>query len=90
MFGYCKMKKAPIIKIPALSSQCLYWMFIYSGVNEVRLESTSGQSNSLQEWFAWNSSHPKPATGTIYHKEEFTIAKNSNSGIPSGWNEVII
>lgn len=91
MFGYCpKLKKAPIIKIQALSSQCLYWMFIYSGVNEVRLESTSRQSNSLQEWFAWNSSAPKPATGTIYHKEEFTIAKNSNSGIPSGWTEVII
>lgn len=91
MFGYCpKLKKAPIIKIPALSSQCLYWMFIYSGVNEVRLESISGRSNSLQEWFAWNSSAPKPAIGTIYHKEEFTIAKNSNSGIPSGWTEVII
>ena len=91
MFGHCRhLNKAPVIKIPALSSQCLYWMFIDSAVNEVRLESTSKQSNSLQEWFAWGSSSPKPVTGTIYHKEELTIPTNSNSGIPSGWTEVII
>lgn len=38
----------------------------------------------------FNKKEKEYLPGTIYHKEEFTIAKNSNSGIPTGWNEVII
>lgn len=85
--GYTKIKKAPVIKIPTLSSECFKWAWIYNPqIEYVRIESDTNGSNATREWFA-GTIHQG---GVIEHKESFSISKNSTWGIPSGWDEKII
>ncbi len=86
MFKGCtKLTTAPVLPATTLASSCYDSMF--DGCNpltSVTIYATSTANNSFDSWL--NNVAP---SGTVYNNGLLNLPKNSASGIPIGWTEVL-
>ena len=86
MFEGCtSLTSAPELPATTLESWCYSYMFNgCTSLTSVTIYATSKTNNSFDLWL--NNVAP---SGTVYNNGFLDLPKNSVSGIPSGWTEVV-
>ena len=86
MFNGCNsLTTAPVLPATTLANSCYDSMF--NGCNSltsVTIYATSTANNSFDLWL--NNVAP---SGTVYNNGLVSLPKNSASGVPSGWTEIV-
>ncbi len=92
--GYCYYKMfhgctslttAPTLPATTLADYCYYYMFQgCRSLTSVTIYAKTTASEAFYEWLSGVSS-----SGTVYNNGFVDLPKNSASGVPSGWTEVV-
>ena len=86
MFEGCtSLTTAPALPATTLTEHCYYSMFKNcTSLTSVTIYAMSTANDSFSSWLSGVSS-----SGTVYNNGFLDLPKNSASGVPSGWTEVV-
>ena len=84
-YGCTSLTTAPTLPTTNLAFTCYYYMFGgCTSLTSVTIYATSTENSSFASWL-YNVS----PSGTVYNNGFVDLPKNSESGVPSGWTEVV-